>query len=191
MGTKTDNANLASKLELRRYFLRKYHADHPPAVFDCCQGSAVLWSTLRDDHAVASYYGVDMKPKKGRLKIDSQRILSIPGWRYDVIDVDTYWSPWKHYREIVRNMRQPATVFLTIGIVRMGGGGGVDPLEADALGMRELIDVVPRSLIGKLHGIGVEYSLALAHRFGVKILEAVEALPPGKNARYIGCRLGL
>jgi hypothetical protein len=114
------NKDPEAKLALRRHFLDKYHADQPPRVFDCCQGNALLWTQLRKEYDVASYWGVDLEPKKGRLKINSIRVLNQPGWAYDVIDVDTFGSPWDHYDAILRNLKRPATVFLTIG--REGGG---------------------------------------------------------------------
>ena len=53
---KTDNAHVRAKLDLRRHFLRTYHADGSANVLDCCQGSAVLWSTLRREFKLAGYW---------------------------------------------------------------------------------------------------------------------------------------
>ena len=44
---RTDNSDPRAKLELRRYFLRKYHPDDPPDVLDCCEGEGLLWRRLR------------------------------------------------------------------------------------------------------------------------------------------------
>jgi hypothetical protein len=93
---KTDNHDPRAKLELRRYFLRKYHGDGLARVLDCCQGSGLLWGTLRQEFECESYWGLDLKRKPGRLSIDSSRVLAQPGWPQDVIDIDTYGSPWKH-----------------------------------------------------------------------------------------------
>ncbi len=82
MSAKTDNSNLASKLALRRYFLDKYHADGPANVMDCCQGDGVIWRELRKQVSVASYWGIDKKAKKGRIKLDSVRVLGQPGTGY-------------------------------------------------------------------------------------------------------------
>jgi hypothetical protein len=121
--TKTDNHNATAKLELRRYFLRKLvEADEPINVLDCFQGEGVLWNKLRSEFPVAGYWGVDVKPKKGRLKIDSARILEQPGWTQNVVDLDAYGSPWQHFLNLISTCRHSVTVFLTIGMVKIGGG---------------------------------------------------------------------
>jgi hypothetical protein len=180
MATKKDNHNPRAKLELRRYFLRKYHDDGQPIhVLDCCQGSGVLWGTLRAEFPVASYWGVDLKPKKGRIKLDSVRVLQQPGWPQNVVDVDTYGSPWKHWAAILGNLLRPITVFLTIGQWQMG----TDRLILSALGLGRL--KVPPGIAIKLHGLGLQYLLGQA---GAWIVEAIEAISDG-SARYIGLRL--
>jgi hypothetical protein len=90
---KTDNHNPKAKLLLRRHFLDKYHADGNADVLDCCQAGGLLWKEIRKTHQIARYWGVDLKPKKGRLKIDSVRILQQSGWPQNVIDIDTYGEP--------------------------------------------------------------------------------------------------
>jgi len=182
MAKKIDNSNLEAKLELRRHFLRKYHADDPPHVLDCCQGSGVLWEQLRKEFAVASYWGVDLKRRKGRLKLDSARILAQPGWPQTVVDVDTYGSPWKHWEAMLPNIQQPTTVFLTIGQWQMG----TDRHILTALGLRGI--TIPPGIARKLHGLSVSYCLARTCVYDIIIVEAVEAVSTG-NARYIGLRL--
>ena len=182
---KTDNHNPKVKLDLRRYFLDKYHKQHQPRVFDCCQGSGVLWSQLKQEYQLGSYWGVDLKPKAGRLKVDSSRILEQAGWSYDVIDVDAYGSPWKHWSHILRNATDDVTVFLTVGMVRIAGGGNLDQTQKNILGISS--PNVPPGIQGKLHELSAKYLLALT---GVHctISEVKEAFP-SNNARYIGVRL--
>lgn len=105
--TKTDNKDPSAKLELRRYFLRKYHAGEPIHVLDCCQATGFLWRTLRQEFPIASYWGLDLKPKKGRLQIDSTRVLEQNGWKQNVVDVDTYGSPWEASQFRPRPFAQP------------------------------------------------------------------------------------
>jgi hypothetical protein len=180
---KTDNADPRAKLDLRRYFLRKYHAQ-PPHVLDCCQGDGLLWQTLRREFTLSSYWGLDLKPKKGRLTIDSVRVLALPGRPHDVIDVDTYGSPWKHWKAILPQVDRPTTVFLTMGQVSMG----VDRTIFGHLGLGDLQP--PPGIARKLVSAALRYSLADAYRHGLRLVEAVEALPahPG-SARYFGVRL--
>jgi hypothetical protein len=182
---KTDNHNPKAKLDLRRYFLNKYHSDDMPSVFDCCQGSAVMWSQLQKEFSVGSYWGVDLKPKKGRLKIDSVRILQQPGWSFDVIDVDTYGSPWRHWLAILPNLTKSTTIFLTIGSTMFKGS--TDSSLLSSIGCVFSRARLPESMHGKLSEFGTSYILANVSNFA-KITEAVEAVSTG-NARYIGVRL--
>lgn len=185
MATKTDNHDPRGKLLLRSYFLRKYHSDGQADVLDCCQGSAVMWTTLQQEHAIRSYWGVDLKPKKGRMKIDSVRILQQHGWPQNVVDVDTYGSPWKHWFAILDNLSQPTTVFLTIGSTMFKGS--TDAAAMAAMGCTFEHRKPPETFYGKLSEFGTSYCLAKGCDFAT-IIEAVEAVSTG-NARYIGVRL--
>lgn len=181
--SKNDNSHMNPKLELRRHFLTKYHGKQDPArVLDCCQGEARLWTTLRREYKLESYLGLDMKHKRGRLRLDSTRFLAQPEWPQNVVDIDTYGSPWKHYRAMLPNVRGAVTVFLTIGQVLMG----TDRIILETLGLQRLR--LPAGIACKLHDLALTYCLAEACGFGIIISEAVEALPSG-NARYIGLRL--
>lgn len=187
MTAKTDNHDPTAKLELRRYFLRKYHADKPPDVLDCCQGGGLLWRELRKEFDVASYWGLDLKPKKGRLKLDSVRVLAQIGWPQNIVDVDTYGSPWKHWEAMLPNVTRPVTVFLTIGY------GGPSRIR---LGRHELLALgitLPRihqmsgAITHKLAELAITYCVARCCD-DIILVEAVEAVSDG-NARYIGVRL--
>ena len=179
---KTDNSDLAAKLHLRRHFLQKYHADGEAQVLDCCSGDGVIWRRLRREFKIATYWGVDLKAKKGRLRMDSVRILRQPGWPQDVVDVDTYGSPWKHFDAILGALQRPTTVFLTVGQWQMG----TDQVILDALGLGGLS--VPPGIAVKLHGIAVSYLLTRGCVNGIIAIEAVEAVSTGM-ARYLGVRL--
>ena len=179
---KTDNHNPKVKLDLRRRMLDIYHVINPPHVFDCCQGSSVMWSQLRSEYLLASYWGVDLKPKKGRMKIDSNRILSQPGGNFDLIDVDTYGSPWKHWTSILKNSQKPCTVFLTIGSTMHKGSTDKECLRV--LGLGELR--IPESFCRKLDSLSFDAMLAQASQYGT-IVNAIEAVSIG-NARYVGLR---
>ncbi|MDD5095557.1 MAG: hypothetical protein PHV74_14455 [Dehalococcoidia bacterium] len=181
---KTDNSNLYPKLDLRRYFLTKYFKKEPIRVFDCCQGDGVIWQKLRRDYTIARYWGVDVKKKTGRLAIKSERILSQPGWDDNVIDIDTYGSPWKQWFTMLPNIRQRTAVFLTIGNV-MIGGGQIDKYMLIAMGLELIKDDLPGGLRGSLADTGIPYCLAEAEKHGLTIVEAKEAIAGG-HARYIG-----
>jgi hypothetical protein len=188
--TKTDNANLPAKLTLRRYFLRKFHSEQPPRVLDCCQGSGVIWRALRKEFSTARYWGLDEKPKPGRLQIDSARILAQSGWNYDVVDIDTYGLPWKHWMGLIKTARNPVTVFLTLGQVSIGGGSPLTESEASALGLRFTKLAIPRAFVAKtLRELAIPYILSRCEEFGLVITEAAEARTRAAHARYFGLRL--
>lgn len=182
--TKTDNHNADAKLDLRRYFLRKYHSDGFAKVLDCCQGSGILWQCLRSEFEISSYWGVDKKDKKGRLKIDSVRILQQKGLQQDVIDVDTYGSPWKHWEAMLPNLSKATTVFLTIG----SNSSAMGSETTQAINAMKLPKHAPRRLHQLVcHAFALPYLLAQAESF-CTIVEMVESGSTG-NARYIGVRL--
>lgn len=178
----TDNGDLESKLKIRRYFLERYHRAQPPRVFDACQGEGLIWNAIRREFEVASYLGVDLKPKPGRLKIDSVRFLSQIGWAFDVIDVDVYGEPWKHWDVIQRFAPVgDLTVFLTMGV------RNVQNLSHDAL----LSLGIPFRIPVSMHRVLVP-ELIRTRIFGthdrVRVTEVVE-IPNGRsNARYFGIR---
>jgi hypothetical protein len=191
MTTKTDNSNLDAKLELRRHFLKAYPGEQ--LVLDCCAGEEIVWNILEDEFIleggswIEEYFPVDLKVKKGRLKIDSIRLLGAPGLYANVVDIDTYGSPWRHWRALLPNVTHPMTVFLTIGHVQIGGGGGMDSVMRQVLGLT-FNRKVPVSLLGKIMDRGVLPCLAMALDHGLKIVEAQMIEPPG-HAKYVGVRL--
>jgi hypothetical protein len=183
---KTDNANLASKLELRRHMLRRHHADGDIRVFDCCQGSGVLWGKLREEFPVKSYWGVDVKPKRGRLKIDSRRVVCQPGLQCNVIDIDTYGMPWDHWVGLLPNIVEPTTVFLTVGLVTMGGGSALSKTVRRSLGIPEEWPLSP-VFTDELVRLSVQQFLTLTAG-AWHVADAWESTP-GRHARYIGLRV--
>ena len=187
--TKTDNANLAAKLDLRRYFMRRYHANGTARVLDCCSGGGLIWRALRAEYPVTSYTALDVKREKGRLKIDSSRFLSVPGWDFDCIDIDTYGNPWKHWFAVMENMGTAATVFLTIG---RGGPNRVKISNAALTCMGITMPTVLHKMSGaitcNLADLAVQYCLTDRVGNGIVIEEAQEAVAGG-NARYIGVRI--
>lgn len=193
------NIGFVCKLALRRYFLETYHKDEPIRVFDCCQGEGAIWGRLRTEFPVVSYWGVDSSKEKtraGRLVVDSKRILE-QGVTENVIDVDTYGSPWKHWMAIIQNDYKTLTVFLTFGRGTMGSGW--DLAMIDALGLRFQRLTLPDGLIAKVTGeTGVLACLGRADEFGYEIVDCREAIPHrsfvvevghGRKARYFGVRL--
>ena len=132
--TKTDNSNLAAKIALRRWFLEMYHRKRVPLILDCCQGTGRIWSTLRREFP-CKYQGADAAPRRaGGIKVESSRLFDIPGWKFDVVDIDAYGEPWRHYEKLCRTATTPVTVFLTVGSV-MAFGGHCSRYIYEALGI--------------------------------------------------------
>lgn len=181
---KTDNHDPEAKLALRRHFLSRYHAAGAD-VLDCCQAGGLLWGQLRSEFSLASYVGLDIAPRKGRLRIDSSRYLQAGGWTHDCIDIDTYGAPWRHWCRLLPNITRPTTVFLTIGLIRMGGGGNMQTEAVLALGIPS---GVPAGILGGLHDLACRHCLAMAYDCGLTFAEAIEASSDG-NARYLGLRI--
>jgi len=181
---KTDNGNFSGKLALRRYFLEKYPCT---SILDCCQGDKKLWRELLPQHPEATYLGVDLKSKKGRLTINSQRILHQAGWNFDVIDIDTYGSPWSHWSSLLHFGHQDVTVFLTIGLVKIMGGN-LSKEASKWLGFSSFDPPIPNSLASKCNDMSLPYCLNQAEKNGYVIAEAKMAKRT-KNAQYIGVRL--
>src|ERR1039457_5642486 len=186
---KTDNHSPAAKLELRRYFLHKYHAKKPPDVLDCCQGGGLLWGQLRKEFVVASYWGLDLKPRKGRLKLDSVRVLTQSGWPQNVVDIDTYGSPWKHWFAMLPNITQPTTVFLTISQLVTGTVGAISKEAISAVGLGRLRIKLPAGFHPKLVELATASWLTSVGTYGLELIEAIEAASTNKNVRYVGLRL--
>ena len=179
---KTDNAHLIAKLNLRRHFLNKYSGPH--LVLDCCQGSGSIWGTLKSEFEIKSYLGVDVKPKKGRLKIDSLKLCQQPGLVQNVIDVDTYGSPWKHYEAVCANAVHATTIFLTWGTVIQSG----DSMIARSLGIDQLRPKPPQMCLSFLTRWALPFVLGVAldrHR----VIECKEVVTSSTTARYFGVRI--
>jgi hypothetical protein len=185
---KTDNHDPRAKLALRRHFLRAFHAARPPRVIDCCQGSGILWGQLQKEFTLASYWGLDVKPKKGRLKLNSARLLAQPGWQADVVDVDTYGCPWDHFCALLPNVAGPITIFLTAGRVIVRGGSAASRHEIEASGANFRRLPLPKSFGPTIAAAALPRLLLAPLHHGLRIVEALEA-PSTGTARYFGLRL--
>jgi hypothetical protein len=189
--TKTDNHHLGAKLALRRKFLETFHADKPFSVVDCFSGEAeAIWTRLRAEFPVREYLALDVKKKRGRLKMDSLRYLQNQEWRHDVVDLDAYGAPWRHWYEVLKRGRS-VTVFLTIGNT-MFKKQQSEAQAAAGLTFKTLSGRVAFKIPAGLHGSVTEivekYNLALAcDRYSIPL--AMEAENNGGTARYIGVRL--
>jgi hypothetical protein len=200
---KTDNHNLKAKLDLRRHFLRLAKFDGPISVCDCFSGQEVIWGTLAKEFEVGEYLALDVKEKRGRLKLDSLRYLENQEWSHDVVDLDAYGPPWRHFFQVIQRVASPAgggrlagktilteitapkalLVFLTIGETIW------KQQQSDALEYCGIPLDVPPAIKGQLGEFILESCLAAPLTAGLIISRAAEARNPGGNARYIGMEI--
>jgi hypothetical protein len=177
---KSDNSHLKEKLDLRRHFFRAYHAA-PPRVLDCCHGDGVIWERLRSEFPVKSILGIDKKAGKNIIQADSLRFLRTFDLDYDIIDIDTYGSPWKHWREIIPKIKGPTTVFMTYGRPWIQA----DPVIAEFMGIPSQ---TPCSLLQKLGTIHISYCVAVSYNYGLNVVESIRCAHTHK-IEYLGVRL--
>lgn len=181
MSVKTDNHNLDAKLAVRRACLPN---GRPLKVMDCFSGSEALWNVLKKEYDVSEYLALDIKRKRGRLKIDSLKVLKGQTWDHDVIDLDAYGSPWAHWHEVlISNRHTRVTVFLTIGSAVFGR---LSNAAVKAMGVPA---ETPAGMHRQLTGKSVSYCLAEACKNDWVVDDAKESLNPGGNARYLGLNL--
>lgn len=178
----SDNSHIDEKLALRRMLIEKYHA-RDARVFDCCQGDGVIWRQLRKEYRIDGYWGVDLKEKRGRLKIDSSRILAM-GIRENIVDIDVYGSPWRHWLLMLPTIREPKTVFLTI--YTKAFKRALSKEEAFSLGLGKHKHIV-RLFGHKLTSVAPRYCLAECYKYGVKIIDAAQY--NHNDINYIGVRI--
>jgi len=184
-----DNSNLPAKLKLRRYFLDRYH-QVDGSVLDCCAGDRVIWSSLKKEYPHLVYLGVDHRDNygggTGRLKANSVRLLKSKFIPQNIIDIDTYGSPWEHWEALLCNISHPTTVFLTCGSV--GNISNMSNCDKRALGLTFKRLTVPMALYHPVLLWAVDLHLGKIYDHGIELVEAAEA-SSGGNARYIGVRL--
>jgi hypothetical protein len=183
----TDNSALGKKVALRMEMLERYHAKTPTDVLDCCQGQGVMWRILRSRFGVDSYWGVDLKPQPGRLKIDSTRLLRGGPRRENVVDIDTYGAPWSHWQALLESgIDKPTTVFLTNG-QGIGMLGGSTKLMTAWLGLERLQHRAPTLAKKAEVRFGIHAALSQAEQYGIRVIECIE--DASKTAAYYGIRL--
>lgn len=186
-GIETDNAALEVKLELRRRFLREWKA--PIRVLDCCEGAGVIWARLRDEFPVQSHWGVDMEPRKGAVRVESARLLEVPGLDVTVVDIDTYGLPWCHYLTLVQYQApRDMLVFLTVGSVMMFGMTPLAQEELRCLGLDRLSSSLSKHLAGRLREFAIPYVVYRAERHGWRVEDA-EIVRGGPRVQYLAVRL--
>jgi len=149
----------------------------PLRVIDCCQGSGLLWSRLREEFPIESYWGIDRKAKPGRMTIDSVRVLGRP-LTANVVDIDTYGSPWDHWVALLPNVSARMLVFLTVG--HCGGLGRLSKTALQVIGLASIH--VPPLIQWRLLARSINACLALPLKRGLSV--RVWTTKASKNAQY-------
>jgi hypothetical protein len=185
MTAKSDNSNILAKLDLRRYFLQKYHAAGDARVLDCFAGEGHIWNQLRSEFTIENYWGVDVKSKPGRIKIDSARLLENPKLTENVFDLESYGLPWKCFFTLLRNQKRDCTIFLTSGAWKTLGGKLSNEIR-ELYGLKGF--KIPTILGGQINIESTDYCLGKVFDFGYIPIEAIEVENTG-GTRYFGLRL--
>jgi hypothetical protein len=133
---KTDNSSLKSKIELRELILCRF--DEDLRVVDACSGTRKIWSVLRDRHTIESYLPIDITGKKNSLKIDGKKFFHARNLNFNVIDIDIYGEPWEMFHRSLDSLSastKRVCVFLTRGLVRIGGGAVISTYSNNIAGV--------------------------------------------------------
>lgn len=155
------------------------------SVMDCFSGEAeAIWSALSKEFKIREYLALDLKRKRGRLAIDSLRVLQGQKWTHNVVDLDAYGSPWNHWHEVIKSNRHKSIiVFLTVG---SSGFGRLSDFARKSMGIPSN---TPHGMDKILAKNSVSFCLAKCYEYDWIIDKAHEALNPGGNARYIAIKL--
>lgn len=181
------NAANAPKLELRREMIRRHH--HAPLrVLDLYQGDGVLWGHLRSEFEVERYLGVDKHRRRWGEYGRAERLAVRVAEGFDVVDLDAYGFPWDALDAVMRNLRWPATIFLTYGIVKIRGGQ-VARSMLDAVGLAELHELVPASVVAAAHDELVRLALDRIVQRRAYVVDMLRAEPRPSVVHYVGLRV--
>lgn len=110
--TKTDNANVSHKVQLRKEATQNLKELR---VLDLFAGNNVLWSQFE----CKKYYGIEIVKNKGKnLNADNLKVIpSLDLSQFNVIDCDSYGIPYKQIEEIFKNPTlQEGTVIIYTAI---------------------------------------------------------------------------
>jgi len=180
-----DNGDLESKIALREHFLEKYHKGTHTKVLDCCAGQQQIWKRLRAKYDV-DYLVLDKKEIPGTLKIDSIVYLEAGhGIAFDIIDVDTYGLPYRHFSKAVQHLNKPTTFF---GTVNANGMTKPQAEETAALGITcKVPDVLIREAATDLFG---EILGAIMHPHVIEYAALIVATRhTSMRTKYVGVRV--
>ena len=118
---KTNNTNLALKLDLRRTVL-KAGGLKKLRVLDLFAGGGEIWAALRQEFKVESYLPCELKPQtevgapNGHSRESGNPLPlfleAIGSSKINVVDIDTAAEPWEIWAAVARRIQQPAAVFL-------------------------------------------------------------------------------
>lgn len=174
--------DFAELLELRRYFLTKYHGETPVSVLESAKSGGHVWAVLRCEYAVTDVWTIDPESKPGAVGpgVKLASLLALGGWIQNVIDLNAGGAPWVEWDCLLRNVTRPTTVFLTIG----QAVADTVPVVAVTLGLGKLN--VPRPILKRLGPHAISAQLARPLDYPLRVVECAEV--PAKR-RLVGFHL--
>ena len=157
---KTDNASLATKIELRKRAVSSLPALR---VLDLYAGNNTLWSHFDKE----KYFGVDIEQGKGQnLTADCKRIVqSLDLSEFNVIDCDSYGIPFDVIVKIFKNKTlQNGTAIIYTAITNRLSGLNLECLRMFGV----------RKIYKKCHHLIVEKALdmfyGMLYNYGVRVV---------------------
>lgn len=118
--TKTDNAHLLEKLEVRKRICSRLNA--PLRVLDLFAGEGHVWKAMGRQFAIESYVPVDkrkLQPGTIRMDVTPRTVRAFDPFRFNVIDLDAYGDPFEIWSAIAPGIKSPTAVFWTFGHLGM------------------------------------------------------------------------
>lgn len=95
-----DNSRLSAKVDMRRSL-----AKDGMTVLDCYHGNGVIWSKIAQEVKIR-VIGIEVKKGKGPIAIYGKAEKVIPSLdlsKYDIIDFDSYGSPYEAMKKMFEN----------------------------------------------------------------------------------------
>lgn len=156
--TKTDNAHLKWKIELRKQAVKDLG---PLRVLDLFAGNNILWSNFERER----YYGIEVIPGKGKnLHSDNLRVIpSLDLSQFNVIDSDSYGSSVKQIEALFKNPTlKPGTVVL---FTEIHAARNFMPKElVETAGIKEIYSIIPSAF----QSYAWEYFMEFLYNKGIR-----------------------
>jgi len=181
---KVDNAFLCTKVNLRRNVIKKHFNKSSFNILNCCAAKNKVWRSL-DEFYNTSIIHLDLNPQfDGVIKCDANDYVQNNDLsKFDIIDIDTYGSPWDIFFNSIKSCTGTTVFFLTWGRT-----------EKNLFNVPNIIKQTfnfpksskkGRNPLCKYMEKNITSLLVRGYENGIFIKDVYEGFPQG-NARYFG-----